>query len=93
MTTAMPPVVDRDTWHTSGRGTEQLSHSFPLIDLLPYGRQEEWQDSPRRLAAASDLQRLGELAAHCGVVRRRCPLRSVECVTAELAIIDDGGGR
>jgi predicted dithiol-disulfide oxidoreductase (DUF899 family) len=34
------------TWHTTGRGTEQLSHSFALIDLLPYGRQEEWQDSP-----------------------------------------------
>jgi predicted dithiol-disulfide oxidoreductase (DUF899 family) len=34
------------TWHTSGRGTEQLSHSFPLIDLLPWGRQEEWLDSP-----------------------------------------------
>jgi predicted dithiol-disulfide oxidoreductase (DUF899 family) len=34
------------TWHTDGRGTEQLSHTFPLIDLLPYGRQEPWQDSP-----------------------------------------------
>lgn len=34
------------TYNTDGRGTEQLSHSFPLIDLLPYGRQEEWQDSP-----------------------------------------------
>ena len=34
------------TWHTAGRGTEQLSHTFPLIDLLPWGRQEEWQDSP-----------------------------------------------
>ncbi|MHA6782690.1 DUF899 domain-containing protein [Pseudonocardia saturnea] len=34
------------TWHTDGRGTEQLGHSFALIDLLPYGRQEEWQDSP-----------------------------------------------
>ncbi|MCU1642451.1 MAG: hypothetical protein JWN03_2726 [Nocardia sp.] len=34
------------TWHTTGRGTEQLSHAFPLIDLLPYGRQEVWQDSP-----------------------------------------------
>lgn len=34
------------TWHTSGRGTEQLSHTFALIDLLPYGRQEEWQDVP-----------------------------------------------
>ena len=34
------------TWHTNGRGTEQLSQTFPLIDLLPWGRQEEWQDSP-----------------------------------------------
>nr|WP_198928443.1 DUF899 family protein [Tersicoccus sp. Bi-70] len=34
------------TWHTDGRGTEQLTHTFPLIDLLPWGRQEEWQDSP-----------------------------------------------
>ncbi|MET0297989.1 MAG: DUF899 family protein [Microbacterium sp.] len=34
------------TWHTDGRGTEQLSHTFPLVDLLPWGRQEEWQDSP-----------------------------------------------
>jgi predicted dithiol-disulfide oxidoreductase (DUF899 family) len=34
------------TWHTNGRGVEQLGHSFALIDLLPYGRQEEWQDSP-----------------------------------------------
>ncbi|MGV0836176.1 DUF899 domain-containing protein [Mycolicibacterium thermoresistibile] len=34
------------TWHTNGRGTEQLLHTFPLIDLLPWGRQEDWQDSP-----------------------------------------------
>jgi predicted dithiol-disulfide oxidoreductase (DUF899 family) len=34
------------TWHTNGRGTEQISHTFPLIDLLPWGRQEEWLDSP-----------------------------------------------
>lgn len=34
------------TWHTDGRGTEQLSHTFPLVDLLPWGRQEAWQDSP-----------------------------------------------
>jgi predicted dithiol-disulfide oxidoreductase (DUF899 family) len=34
------------TWHTNGRGTEQLTRTFALIDLLPYGRQEEWQDSP-----------------------------------------------
>ena len=34
------------TYNTQGRGTEQLSHTFALIDLLPYGRQESWQDSP-----------------------------------------------
>ena len=34
------------TWHSSGHGVEQVSHTFPLIDLLPWGRQEEWQDSP-----------------------------------------------
>jgi predicted dithiol-disulfide oxidoreductase (DUF899 family) len=34
------------TWHTNGRGTEQLGLNFALVDLLPYGRREEWQDSP-----------------------------------------------
>jgi predicted dithiol-disulfide oxidoreductase (DUF899 family) len=34
------------TWHTNGRGSEQLGYTFALIDLLPYGRQEVWQDSP-----------------------------------------------
>ncbi len=34
------------TWHTTGRGTEQLGYSFGLLDILPWGRQEEWLDSP-----------------------------------------------
>ncbi|HEY5223533.1 MAG TPA: DUF899 family protein [Microbacteriaceae bacterium] len=34
------------TWHTNGRGVEQLAHTFGLVDVLPYGRREEWQDSP-----------------------------------------------
>jgi len=34
------------TYNTQGRGVEQVSHMFPLVDLLPYGRQEEWQDAP-----------------------------------------------
>ena len=34
------------TWTSTGRGTEQLSHTFALVDLLPWGRQEPWQDSP-----------------------------------------------
>ena len=33
-------------YNTQGRGTEQLGHTFGLLDLLPYGRQEEWQDVP-----------------------------------------------
>jgi predicted dithiol-disulfide oxidoreductase (DUF899 family) len=43
-------VRDGDTvyraYNTQGRGTEQLGHTFGLLDLLPYGRQEEWQDVP-----------------------------------------------
>ena len=34
------------TYNTQGRGVEQVSHTFPLIDLLPYGRQEMREDSP-----------------------------------------------
>ena len=31
----------------NGRGVEQLSYTFPLKDILPWGRQEEWLDSPQ----------------------------------------------
>ncbi len=34
------------TYSTTSRGVEQVSHTFPLIDVLPFGRQEEWQDAP-----------------------------------------------
>jgi predicted dithiol-disulfide oxidoreductase (DUF899 family) len=34
------------TWHTTSRGIELLSPFFGLVDVLPWGRQEEWQDSP-----------------------------------------------
>lgn len=34
------------TLHTNGRGTEQLGHATALADILPFGRQEEWQDVP-----------------------------------------------
>lgn len=33
------------TWHTAGRGLEQLSHIFGLMDILPFGRREDWQES------------------------------------------------
>ena len=54
-TRGMPRVVDVLTWRAAladlrrrekGRGVEQLSHTFPLIDILPWARQEEWLDSP-----------------------------------------------
>jgi predicted dithiol-disulfide oxidoreductase (DUF899 family) len=32
--------------HTNGRGVEHLTHTFALVDSVPWGRQEEWQDSP-----------------------------------------------
>jgi predicted dithiol-disulfide oxidoreductase (DUF899 family) len=34
------------TYFTDGRGVEQLGSSFSYLDLLPYGRMEEWEDSP-----------------------------------------------
>lgn len=43
-------VRDGDTvfrvWNTDGRGTEQLGYLFGVLDALPYGRQEQWQDVP-----------------------------------------------
>jgi len=59
------------TYNTQGRGTEQLGYNFALLDLLPYGRQEEWQDSPEgwpqsptysRWAPAEAFARYGEKA-------------------------------
>ena len=41
---------DRDavyrTYFTSARGSDRLRFDFNLLDLTPYGRQEEWEDSP-----------------------------------------------
>ena len=34
------------TWFTSGRGVENASNTFNLLDLTPWGRQETWEDSP-----------------------------------------------
>ena len=60
------------TWHTNGRGTEQLSHSFALIDLLPYGRQEEWQDSPEGWPRSPTYSRWARLAGHRRALRPGC---------------------
>ncbi len=34
------------TYYTTARGGELFDTNFRLLDLTPYGRQEEWEDSP-----------------------------------------------
>jgi predicted dithiol-disulfide oxidoreductase (DUF899 family) len=34
------------TYFTNGRGVDRLRLDFNLLDVTPYGRQEEWEDSP-----------------------------------------------
>jgi predicted dithiol-disulfide oxidoreductase (DUF899 family) len=35
-----------ETYWTTRRGVEQMDHSYALMDLTVYGRQEPWEDSP-----------------------------------------------
>jgi len=34
------------TYSTYARGCENLTNSYELLDVTPYGRQEDWEDSP-----------------------------------------------
>jgi predicted dithiol-disulfide oxidoreductase (DUF899 family) len=34
------------TYSTTGRGVDRLRFDSNILDLTPYGRQEEWEDSP-----------------------------------------------
>jgi len=34
------------TYSTYARGVESLTDSYALLDVTPYGRQEDWEDSP-----------------------------------------------
>lgn len=34
------------TYSTYNRGTESLTDTYRLLDVTPYGRQEDWEDSP-----------------------------------------------
>lgn len=34
------------TYYTDGRGVDRLRMDLNMLDLTPYGRQEEWEDSP-----------------------------------------------
>jgi len=41
--------IDDDIYHTYStykRGCESLSDVYRLLDMTPYGRQEDWEDSP-----------------------------------------------
>ncbi|MGH8454747.1 MAG: DUF899 family protein, partial [Nevskiales bacterium] len=32
--------------YTSARGTEAIGATWGLLDMTPFGRQENWEDSP-----------------------------------------------
>ena len=34
------------TYSSYARGVENLTNSYSLLDVTPYGRQEDWEDSP-----------------------------------------------
>ena len=34
------------TWNTTSRGVDRLMFVSSILDLTPYGRQEDWEDSP-----------------------------------------------
>ena len=34
------------TYSTFGRGVESLTDAYSLLDVTPFGRQEDWEDSP-----------------------------------------------
>ena len=34
------------TYSTYARGVEGLTHAYSLLDVTPYGRQEDWENSP-----------------------------------------------
>lgn len=41
--------IDNEVFHTYssyGRGVENLTNSYSLLDITPYGRQEDFEDSP-----------------------------------------------
>ncbi|SES41586.1 DUF899 domain-containing protein [Actinokineospora terrae] len=44
------------TYATSGRGVDRLRTDFNLLDLTPYGRQEQWEDSPQGWPQSPTMQ-------------------------------------
>jgi predicted dithiol-disulfide oxidoreductase (DUF899 family) len=49
--------VDDDvyqTYSTTGRGVDRVMFTTNILDLLPYGRQEAWEDSPAGWPKSTD---------------------------------------
>jgi predicted dithiol-disulfide oxidoreductase (DUF899 family) len=42
-----------ETYWTTARGVEAMDNSYALLDMMVYGRQEEWEDSPTGCRNAS----------------------------------------
>lgn len=36
-----------ETYWTTGRGAEAMAPAYAVLDMMVYGRQEQWEDSPR----------------------------------------------
>jgi len=68
-----PPITSRELWLAErkqllaqekeltghrDRINAELTDAYSLLDMTPYGRQQDFEDSPPRLAAEADL-RLG----------------------------------
>jgi predicted dithiol-disulfide oxidoreductase (DUF899 family) len=51
-----------ETYWISGRATEAITNSYPMLDLTVFGRQESWEDSPagwpKRFGTRGDQFRL-----------------------------------
>jgi predicted dithiol-disulfide oxidoreductase (DUF899 family) len=44
------------TYSTTARGVDRLLFRHNILDLCPYGRQEDWEDSPAGWPAASHVR-------------------------------------
>lgn len=44
------------TYFTRGRGVDRLRLDFNLLDLTPYGRHEEWEESPTNWPQSPTMQ-------------------------------------
>lgn len=78
------------TYYTSGRGVDRLRLDFNLLDLTPYGRQEEWENlrfftgGQGRVARKTRLLQRSKARSFC-VQQTEFPYKyvTVECTVVE----------